>query len=125
VIGPTKKIVSTLRTKHPKARVIGFPRATSLEGYQRYAAETGVDGISIDTASPMNWAVRTLGSSHVVQGNLDPIVLIAGGDALLKATDQILAATRDIGFIFNLGHGILPETPVAHVEQLVARVRGA
>jgi uroporphyrinogen decarboxylase len=125
VIGPTKKIVSTLRTKNPKAKVIGFPRATSLEGYERYAAETDVDAVSVDTASPISWAARTLGGSRVVQGNLDPIVLIAGGDALLRATDDILAATREIPFIFNLGHGILPETPLAHVEQLVARVRGA
>jgi uroporphyrinogen decarboxylase len=125
VIGPTKKIVSTLRTKYPKAKVIGFPRATSLEGYQRYADETGVDAVSIDTASPISWATQALGGSHVVQGNLDPIVLVAGGDALLRATDDILVATRDIPFIFNLGHGILPETPLAHVEQLVARVRGA
>jgi uroporphyrinogen decarboxylase len=124
VVQPTKKIVSALHTKHPKAKVIGFPRATSLEGYERYAGETGVDAVSVDSASPISWAARTLGGSHVVQGNLDPLVLIAGGDALLKATDDILAATCAIPFVFNLGHGILPETPLAHVEQLVARVRG-
>jgi uroporphyrinogen decarboxylase len=70
----------------------------------------------------MTWAAKTLGTA--VQGNLDPIALIAGGDALARAVDDILEATRDVPFIFNLGHGILPETPIEHVEQLIARVRG-
>jgi uroporphyrinogen decarboxylase len=124
VIAPTKKIVSALRTKHPKARIIGFPRATTLDGYERYARETGVDVVSIDTAAPMAWAAKTLAPKVGIQGNLDPIVLIAGGKALDDAVDYILAATKDVPFIFNLGHGILQETPIAHVEQLVARVRG-
>ncbi len=124
VIEPTKKIVSLVRTKHPKARIIGFPRATSLEGYRLFAEKTGVSAISVDTASPITWAAQTLGRNFVVQGNLDPIALLAGGEALQAATDLILKATEKIPFIFNLGHGILPETPIAHVEQLVARVRG-
>ena len=121
VIEPTRKIVGKLRTIHPKALVIGFPRAATLEGYRRYAARTGVDAVSVDTAVPMDWAVRTL--SVAVQGNLDPIALIAGGRALDEAVEEILSATREVPFVFNLGHGILPDTPIAHVEQLVKRVR--
>jgi len=122
VIEPTKKIVAKIRTIHPKARIIGFPRASTLQGYEDYASQTGVDAISLDTAVPMTWAAKKF---HIaLQGNLDPIALIAGGDALAKAVDHILDATKDVPFIFNLGHGILPETPVEHVEQLIARVRG-
>jgi uroporphyrinogen decarboxylase len=123
VIAPTKKIVTKLRTIHPKARVIGFPRAATLQGYERYAKETGVDVVSLDTAAPMGWAARTL--PVPIQGNLDPIALIAGGRALHEGVDAILQAARGVPFVFNLGHGILPETPIAHVEDLIARVRAA
>jgi uroporphyrinogen decarboxylase len=123
VIAPNKKIVAKVRTEYPKAKIIGFPRATTLAGYERYLEETGVDAISVDTSTPIVWAARTLGRRVVVQGNLDPIALIAGGVALREAVDRILDATKDTRFIFNLGHGILPETPIAHVEELVARVR--
>jgi uroporphyrinogen decarboxylase len=123
VIAPTRKIIAKVRTEYPKAKIIGFPRATTLEGYVRYAEETGVDVISVDTATPITWAARTLGRRVALQGNLDPLVLIAGGAALREAVDRILDATKDTRFIFNLGHGILPETPIAHVEELIARVR--
>ncbi len=73
----------------------------------------------------MRWAAEALPKGTVVQGNLDPIVLIAGGEALDRAVDDILNQTRGRAFIFNLGHGILPETPVANVERLIARIRGA
>jgi len=122
VIEPTQKIVAKIRTIHPKARIIGFPRASSLQGYEDYANQTGVDAISLDTAVPMRWAAEKFGIA--LQGNLDPIALIAGGDALAQAVDNILDATKEVPFIFNLGHGILPETPIEHVEQLIARVRG-
>ena len=125
VIEPSKKIVAGLRTRFPKARVIGFPRATSLEGYRLYAERTGVDAISIDTAAPIGWAARTLGPRFVLQGNLDPIVLLAGGNALDESVGEILTATAQTPFVFNLGHGILPETPIGHVEQLVKRVRSS
>jgi uroporphyrinogen decarboxylase len=123
VVKPTKKIVAKLRTIHPKALVIGFPRAATLAGYELYARETGVNAMSLDTAAPMGWAAKTL--KTVIQGNLDPIALIAGGRALDESVDLILEATRDVPFVFNLGHGILPETPIAHVEALIARVRAA
>jgi uroporphyrinogen decarboxylase len=123
VVQPTRTIVAKLRTIHPKAKVIGFPRAATLAGYERYAKETGVDAISLDTAAPLGWATTSLKAA--LQGNLDPIALIAGGPALDEGIDAILAATRDKPFIFNLGHGILPDTPIAHVERLIARVRAA
>jgi len=125
VVTPTKKIVSKIRTIHPKAKIIGFPRAGTLAGYERYANETGVDAISLDTSMPLGWAAKTLGGKIALQGNLDPIALIAGGRALQDGIDAILSATRGVPFVFNLGHGILPETPIAHVEEMVACVRGA
>jgi uroporphyrinogen decarboxylase len=125
VVKPAKKIVHKVREAHPNAKIIGFPRASTLAGYERYVHETGIDAISVDTAVPMTWAAKNLAKSAVVQGNLDPIVLIAGGRALDEAVDTILEAMQGQPHIFNLGHGILPETPIAHVQQLVARVRGA
>ena len=122
VIGPTKKIVGTVRAARPGARIIGFPRATTLAGYQAYAQATGVDALSLDTSAPLGWAAKNLNCA--VQGNLDPITLIAGGAALDRAVDDILTAMKGRPHVFNLGHGILPETPIAHVEQLLKRIRG-
>jgi uroporphyrinogen decarboxylase len=125
VVKPTKKIVANLRAAIPQARIIGFPRAATMQGYELYARETGVDAVSLDTAAPMDWAVETLAPHVVLQGNLDPVALVAGGAALAEGVDRILAATREVPFIFNLGHGILPQTPIAHVEELVRLVRSA
>lgn len=122
VVEPTRRIVERVRMARPKARIIGFPRATSLQGYERYMAVTGVNAVSIDTTAPINWAS---GLGVPVQGNLDPISLIAGGAALDLATDRILEAMRGKPFIFNLGHGVLPPTPPEHVGALVARIRAA
>ncbi|HET7084091.1 MAG TPA: uroporphyrinogen decarboxylase [Rhizomicrobium sp.] len=122
VIEPTKKIVKAVRTAKPQARIIGFPRAATLAGYEIYVQATGVDAVSLDTAAPMRWAAENLGCG--LQGNLDPIALIAGGAALDRAVDDILEATQGRAHVFNLGHGILPETPIAHVEQLLKRIRG-
>ena len=121
VVAPTKKIVAQVRAARPGARIIGFPRAATLAGYENYVRVTGVDAVSLDTAAPMDWAAKNLGCA--VQGNLDPIALIAGGAALDRAVDNILTATAGKPHIFNLGHGILPETPIAHVEQLLKRIR--
>jgi uroporphyrinogen decarboxylase len=122
VIAPTKKIVAAVRAAKPGARIIGFPRATTLAGYEAYAKATGVDALSLDTSAPMGWVAKNL--TCAVQGNLDPIALIAGGAALDRAVDDILSAMDGWPHIFNLGHGILPETPIAHVEQLLKRIRG-
>jgi uroporphyrinogen decarboxylase len=122
VIEPTKKIVKAVRAARPGARIIGFPRAATLAGYEIYVQATGVDAVSLDTSAPMRWAAENLACT--LQGNLDPIALIAGGAALDRAVDEILEAMEGRAHIFNLGHGILPETPIAHVEQLLKRIRG-
>jgi uroporphyrinogen decarboxylase len=121
VIEPTRKIVAAVRAAIPGARIIGFPRAVSQSGYSDYVRHVPVNAVSVDTATPMAWA-KDLPCG--VQGNLDPIALIAGGAALDEAVDDILEATQGRPHIFNLGHGILPETPIAHVEHLLKRIRG-
>jgi uroporphyrinogen decarboxylase len=125
VIRPTKRIVDKVRRARPGAKIIGFPRAATLEGYDTYVRQTGVDAVSLDTAMPIRWAVQELGGRVTLQGNLDPIALIAGGKALSAAVAEILKATEGVPFVFNLGHGILPETPPDHVAQLVAQIRGS
>ena len=122
VIQPNKKIVAAVRAARPQARIIGFPRASTMAGYEAYARATGVDAVSLDTAAPMDWAAKTLPCG--LQGNLDPIALVAGGAGLDRAVDDILQAAAGRPHIFNLGHGILQETPIAHVEQLLRRIRG-
>jgi uroporphyrinogen decarboxylase len=123
VIKPTQAIVKKVREKRPDAHIIGFPRAATLTGYKQYAKLTGVDAVSLDASAPMSWAARTISPLCAVQGNLDPIALIAGGAGLDAGVDRILEAMQGSPFIFNLGHGILPETPIAHVEQLLKRIR--
>jgi uroporphyrinogen decarboxylase len=125
VIGPTAKIVAQVRDVVPNAQIIGFPRAATQGQYQLYGSKTGVNCVGIDTATSISWAISTLGERIAIQGNLDPIALIAGGDALDQAIDRILSAGRGHGLIFNLGHGVLQETPVAHITKLMERVRGS
>lgn len=121
-VEPARAIVEKVRARVPGAPVIGFPRGASTE-LADYAQITGVNGVGVDTAVDLAAAARSVPSSVAVQGNLDPLALIAGGAALDRAIDHILAATDGRPHIFNLGHGILPETPIAHVERLVDRVR--
>jgi uroporphyrinogen decarboxylase len=120
-IAPTRSIVAGLREAAPAVKIIGFPKGAGLR-LARYVAETGVDGIGIDWTVPLEHA-RALQATAAVQGNLDPLILLTGGALLLRAIDRIVEALAPAPFIFNLGHGILPETPIAHVEALVARVR--
>jgi uroporphyrinogen decarboxylase len=120
VIAPTKRIVEKVRAAKPDAKIIGFPRAATLQGYERYARETGVNAISVDTAAPLDWMAK-LGVP--VQGNLDPLLLVTGGDPLARAVDGLVENMRGRPFIFNLGHGVLQETPPDHVAALVARLR--
>jgi len=122
-IEPMCRIVAGVRSSIPGARIIGFPRGagTSL---LRYIHKVDVNAVGLDWAIDRNFA-RMYVQTHVpVQGNLDPLVLLVGGDALDREVDDVLAAFSGGPFIFNLGHGILPETPVAHVEQMLRRVRG-
>jgi uroporphyrinogen decarboxylase len=123
VVAPNKRVVEGVRKVFPDAPIIGFPRAATQQGYEAYAAQTGVNAVSVDTATPIRWAASALGGKLAIQGNLDPIALIAGGKALDDAVDRILADTAGVPLIFNLGHGVLPETPPDHVARVVERVR--
>jgi len=124
VVEPTRRVVEIVRQSCPQAKIIGFPRASSLAGYELYAAETRVDGVSVDTGAPTRWLSDFAGMT-IVQGNLDPVLLLAGGEAMQKAVAEILLQTRGRRFIFNLGHGVLPDTPVEHVGELARLVRAA
>jgi uroporphyrinogen decarboxylase len=123
VIARTAWIVSELKKRHPDTPVIGFPKGAGGK-LRAYAAETGVDAIGLDETVDPNWAAKELPSGLPVQGNLDPLALIAGGEALHGAVRRILDAFADRPHIFNLGHGIQQTTPIAHVEELVALVKG-
>jgi len=121
-IEPTRAIVAGVRRAVPDAKIIGFPKGAGFL-IERYVQETKVDAVGIDWTEPLEQVRRRVGGGVVIQGNLDPLTLVAGGEALDKAVDDILASMRGSRFIFNLGHGIVPQTPIAHVERLVARVR--
>jgi uroporphyrinogen decarboxylase len=122
-IEPTRAIVELIRHAEPAARIIGFPKGAGLR-LRRYAEATGIDGIGLDWTVPLAVARTDLQPRVAVQGNLDPAVLLAGGDPLLAAVDRIVEALAPGRFIFNLGHGILPQTPISHVEDMLARLRG-
>ncbi len=122
VIAPTASIVTKLRARCPGAPIIGFPKGAGGK-LPAYARETGVDAIGLDETVDPVWAHASLPADMPVQGNLDPLALIAGGADLDAAIDRILAAFVERPHVFNLGHGILPDTPIEHVEQLIARVR--
>ena len=122
VIAPTARLVAELKRRHPDVPVIGFPKGAGGK-LGRYARETGVDAIGIDETVDPLWAAAELPAGLPVQGNLDPLALIAGGNALESAVTHILSAFEDRPHVFNLGHGILPDTPIAHVEQLLRLVR--
>ena len=122
VIAPTARLVSQLKARHPDTPVIGFPKGSGGK-LPAYARETGVDAIGLDETVDPIWAHDSLPKALPVQGNLDPLALIAGGESLDRAVGHILDVFRERPHIFNLGHGILPDTPIAHVEQLLERVR--
>lgn len=123
VIAPNAAIVTALRARCPDACIIGFPKGAGGK-LAAYARETGVDAIGLDETVDPEWANAVLPTGLPVQGNLDPLALLAGGTALDDGIDRVLAAFADRPHVFNLGHGIGQFTPIAHVEQLVARVRG-
>lgn len=123
-IAPCKAIVDRVRARHPDTPIIGFPRGAGPL-YEDFARETGVTAVSLDQGIPVDWAARDIQSIMPVQGNLDPMVLLAGGDPLDSAIDRIVDGFSDGAHIFNLGHGIIKETPPEHVTRLVERVRGS
>jgi uroporphyrinogen decarboxylase len=121
-IEPMRAIAGQLRSARPDIPIIGFPRGAGV-GYRDFVAETGVDGVSIDTTVPVAWAARALQSKTTVQGNLDPQMLVVGGDAMDREVTRILEGLADGPHIFNLGHGVVPQTPPEHVARLVETVR--
>lgn len=124
VVEPTRDVVANVRAKVPGARIIGFPRGAGTL-LPSYAARVGVDAVSLDWTIDRSFARAQLAAGIAVQGNLDPAVLCAGGGGLDQAVDDVLEGFAGRPFIFNLGHGILPDTPIAHVERMLARVRRA
>ncbi len=123
VIAPTRRMVDALKARHPDIPIIGFPRAAG-DKMARYVRATGVDAVGCDTSlSLTTMAQLAEGEDVVVQGNLDPLLLVAGGAELDRRISEILETLRGRPFVFNLGHGIVPQTPPEHVARLVDRVR--
>lgn len=123
VIAPTARLVEGVRGRYPDVPVIGFPKGAGGK-LRAYAGETGVSALGLDETVDPAWAAAQLPEELPVQGNLDPLALAAGGVALGSAVSRILDAFAGRPHIFNLGHGILQDTPIAHVEELLARVKG-
>ena len=121
-IEPARRIVEGVRKQAPDAKIIGFPRGATGQ-LPAYVEATGVNAVSIDWTADPSLIRERVQTKVAVQGNLDPLALIAGGAALDRAIDDVLANYGKGRLIFNLGHGIQPETPIAHVEQMVKRVR--
>lgn len=120
-VKPVKKIVDRVRGKIPNAKIIGFPKGASFE-LDRYRERTGVDMIGLDWTVPVSVA-RKLQSSGPIQGNLDPTRLVAGGKALEEGVERLMRELVSGPYVFNLGHGITPDTPIAHVEHMLEMIR--
>ena len=121
-IAPIRDIVSGVKARHPEVPVIGFPRGSGVR-YLEFVQETGVDGVSVDWMMPLDWVRDNLQPLLTVQGNLDPVVLAAGGSGLDREVELVLNGLDPARHVFNLGHGILPDTPIEHVEKLIERIR--
>lgn len=122
-IEPTRQIVAKVRAQVPGAKVIGFPRGAGML-LPRYVEEIPVNAVGLDWTVDRGFVRDRVQSRVAVQGNLDPLVLVAGGEGLDRGVDAVLEAFAGQPFIFNLGHGIVPETPIAHVETMLRRIRG-
>lgn len=118
-VEPTKRIVELVKAEYPDVPIVGFPRSSGPLA-RPYALQTGVDAVSLDTGMDPEWAAETLQPILPVQGNLDPMALVAGGDMLRQETLSILDRFKGGRHIFNLGHGIVPQTPPEHVAELRA-----
>jgi uroporphyrinogen decarboxylase len=122
-IAPVRQIVAGVRAQIPAARIIGFPRGAGAS-LAAFAEQVPVDAIGLDWMADPGFVRAALPPSLPVQGNLDPLALLAGGAALDRGVDAVLEGYGTRPLVFNLGHGILPETPIPHVERMLARVRG-
>lgn len=123
IIGPTARIVARVKEAHPAVPIIGFPRGAGPM-VAAYAAETGVDGMSVDSQVPLAWARENVAANLVLQGNLDNQLLVTGGEEMDRAVDRIVRDMQGHPFVFNLGHGILPHTPPEHVGRVLDVLRG-
>lgn len=122
VIAPTVAIVDRVRAAYPEVPIIGFPRGAGVL-YAEYARDTGVDAVGIDAGVPLDWTKARLQPTCAVQGNLDNYLLKVGGPGLDRATERLLRSLGDGPFVFNLGHGVLPETPPENVSRVADLVR--
>ena len=123
VVAPTAQIVRAVRAKHPGVPIIGFPRGAGGK-LRLYTAETGVQGVSCDIGMTPEHMVELARSARVVvQGNLDPLALVAGGEAMERQVRELVNGLAGVPYVFNLGHGIVPETPPENVARLVELVR--
>jgi uroporphyrinogen decarboxylase len=124
VIAPTARIVAALRGRYPAVPVIGFPRQSGMLMLE-YVRATGVQGVGMDTSIDAALAARKVPPGVAIQGNLDPELLVTGGKRMAHEVSELLEAVKGRPFIFNLGHGVVPQTPVEHVAELLALVRAA
>ena len=124
-VEPVAAIVAALKARHPHVPIIAFPRAAGLL-YEDYVANVPADAFGLDQTVPLDWAQARIqrGLGRAIQGNLDPQLLVAGGEALTAEVDRILHAATKGPFVFNLGHGIPKTTPPEHVAALVRQVQG-
>ncbi len=123
VIEPNRKIAEALKSSHPHIPLIGFPKGAGV-GYERYIKEVPVDGVSLDFTVPLAWAAERLQPHVCVQGNLDPLLLASNQSAMLTETQRILDMLGNGPFIFNMGHGVIPSTPIENVEAMLKLIRG-
>ena len=123
-VTPVKAIIDGVRLVHPEARIIAFPRGAGTR-LSKISSLLGSQVIGVDTAADLQWCIDEIDPAIIIQGNLDPLVLVAGGDALESSIRLIIETMRDRGHIFNLGHGILPETPIENVEKMLKQIRKA
>jgi uroporphyrinogen decarboxylase len=123
VVAPNSAIVAGLKERHPNVPIIGFPKGAGGK-LGAYAHETGVDAVGLDETVDPVWAAKELPAGMPVQGNFDPLLLLAGGNGIEDEARRILDAFAGRPHVFNLGHGIDKDTPVANVERLLAAVRG-
>lgn len=121
-VEPVRQITSALKEKYPGLPVIGFPRGAGPQ-LTTYMAKTGVDAVSLDQSMPVDWVAQNVQPTGAVQGNLDPLAVVAGGDAMIDQARGIVEALRAGPFVFNLGHGLVPQTPPEHVEALSTWLR--
>jgi uroporphyrinogen decarboxylase len=122
VIQPIRRITDQLKQDYPQIPIIGFPKGAGVQ-YRAFVEQSGVDAVALDTSVPTEWAAREIQPLMPVQGNLDPIALVAGGDVMRSAAARIRANLGGGPFVFNLGHGVIPITPPEHVEELARFLR--